>query len=255
MNLFQNQRKQRRLTRGTSLIEVLLTLVLVLALIGAAVISFNGTHAAAALREGAERFESLVQFARAEASLNGKKYRLVFTESTNETASASAALKVATLEVESDPIAEPGVFKKVTSTAVSNAELNNLVGVEAVKLPGARKNLSAPETAAALSEASTEGVAPDDELGCITFYPDGSSDSVEIILAPLDTEQKSRIALRISGVTGAISREFIDSASATDSSDEDELWDEAAAEPDSSGNLEEVPATGYNSQVSFAAQP
>jgi len=42
----------------------------------------------------------------------------------------------------------------------------------------------------------------------ITFYPDGSCDSAELILASLEPEPE-RIALRITGITGLISRRVI----------------------------------------------
>ena len=39
----------------------------------------------------------------------------------------------------------------------------------------------------------------------ITFYPDGSSDSAEIIVAARSTEEEQRMSVRLVGITGSIS--------------------------------------------------
>ncbi|MGV3771662.1 MAG: GspH/FimT family pseudopilin [Verrucomicrobiales bacterium] len=255
MKLSQNQLKSKRALLGTSLVEVLLTLVLVLALISSVVISFSGTHAATALKEGAERFESLIQFARAEASLTGKKYRLVFTDNTNAT--SGATLKVASLEVESNPATEPGIFTKVTSAAVANAELDELIGVEAVKVPGLKKTPTVGDAEAAV--ASEDDASSEDELNVITFYPDGSSDSVEIILAPQDGEEKSRMAVRLSGITGTVSREFLEmGGNDLEFSDEDPFWDEETTDGTNKALISAGSTSVDNSNssdFSFASNP
>lgn len=210
---FTQAQIQKQNCRGTSLVEVLLTLIIVLALVGTAVINFTGTHKAAALREGAERFESLIQYARAESSLTGKKYRIVFQEQTNTT--AGATLKCARLERESDPVKAPGVFEEVAQTGGWNlSELDELIGVQAVRPPGtlAKKPVNdLPATDSA--DDSDDETNPDADMASVTFYPDGSSDSAEIVLAPRDGEQKSRVALTISGVTGKISRAYMEESS------------------------------------------
>jgi hypothetical protein len=44
------------------------------------------------------------------------------------------------------------------------------------------------------------------ESPTITFYPDGSSDSARFVVSSQDTEDLRRMALELTGITGAIQR-------------------------------------------------
>ena len=58
---------------GFTLLEILLVLVLLLLLFGAAVFEFNSMGRGASLSGGADRLESLFRFARSEAERTGRK--------------------------------------------------------------------------------------------------------------------------------------------------------------------------------------
>jgi prepilin-type N-terminal cleavage/methylation domain-containing protein len=184
---------------GFTLIELLLTVVLLLLLAGAAVISFSTLLHSSELEEGVNQLEGLVRFARAHAANTGKKVQLTFQELTAEGVLAPMGAVQAVWEA--DPIAKPGEFVPLSEAVAMAASVNELLWVEEV-----RDAESAEATNSGTQEA-TEEVAYG--FGPITFYPDGSSDSAEIIVSTRSPEEARKVKLKISGVTGAIRRESI----------------------------------------------
>ena len=66
--------------RGYTLLELLLSVVLVLGLIGAVVFNFSSVSRQTSLDEGATQVEALFRFARAHAASTGKQVRVLFPE-------------------------------------------------------------------------------------------------------------------------------------------------------------------------------
>ena len=198
---------RRRAGDGFTLIELLLTLVLLLLLLGAVVINFTGLQSGVQLDEGAEQFESLIRYARAHAANTGCKVRLTFEEIIDE----DIAIPLGNVFVswEPEPLERPGEFHPLTELSPLTDSLLGLVEVEDVRPLGAQPSLPHPDP---LPEG--EGGVPA-SFAPITFYPDGSSDSAEIVLAARDLEDGRRLALRIIGTTGTVRRHILSEADAS----------------------------------------
>jgi len=179
--------------RGFTLVELLLTVVLLMLLAGAAVISFSTLLAGSELEEGGAQMEGLMRFARAHAANTGKKVQLVFEEQTAD--GLTVPLGNVRVVWESDPLSFPGQMAELNEAALMVQSVNNLVQVEDA-LP--TENPEAPE-----DEQEQLSFAP------VTFYPDGSSDSAEIILSSRAPEELRSVSIRITGITGAIRRTWV----------------------------------------------
>jgi Tfp pilus assembly protein FimT len=193
------------------LLELLLVVALVLMLTGALVFNFSTLLRGNQLQEGTNRLETLMRFARAQAANSGRKVQLVFSAESTNTPAASTGEVRATWEP--DPLRQPGCFSEMAEAQWHVQELNELVQVESVKLLDAstacptNATNNAPE--ADLEDEFAEA-GPVNPLSPITFYPDGSSDSAEIIVAPRSTEEEQqRMAVRLVGITGSISHQLL----------------------------------------------
>jgi Tfp pilus assembly protein FimT len=244
-----------------SLVELLLTLVLILCIAAASVFSYTALHRTANLDEGLDRFESLIRFAQAEAATTGRKVRLQFEAAPPEAAPAAqeesrAELREIRVTWEEDFLNAPGVFEQYTNKAWSEAMVNEIVGVEKVRSiqPDGAANVSeftpiGEEAALASTEiAETEDAQAETygtEFPSITFYPDGSCDSAEIVLASRNEEDHRRLEVRLSGILGSVSSRVV-------SVSEDEFADAF----DESGESSEMSTTPeYADDSSFTADP
>lgn len=215
-------------SRGFSLVEILLTLVLILCLAAAAVFSFTAIYRTANLDEGLDRMQALIRFAQAEAATTGRKVRLQFDGPTEEI-SPSAELRRIRVTWEPDYLAAPGVFQTYTNKAWSESMVNELVGVQKVRpLATSARAARPPVDPAVLPEESVEDSLDTDQFPAITFYPDGSCDSATIVLASLNAEDMRRLEVRISGILGTVSSRTV--ASTDEPLESDEASDQAAAD-------------------------
>ncbi len=223
---------KRTCSLGFTLIEVLLTMVLVLLLVSAAVFSFSSMQKGVELDEGAARFETLLRFARAEAANRGRKVQLIFPSLENSPAESDNSNSGLRLVWEPDPIGQPGVFQAVRGLPWQNGRLSEMIRIVSVEVPDAAPVASAvapgPDTDDPLAVPAASGqAAANDTSGLnmleglppITFYPDGSSDTARVVLGSMDPEDARRIAVQLDGITGAVRRELL----ATEEGD----WDEA----------------------------
>jgi prepilin-type N-terminal cleavage/methylation domain-containing protein len=264
--------------RGFSLVEVLLTLVLILCLAAASVFTFTAIYRSANLDEGYDRFQSLIRFAQAEAATTGRKVRLQFEPISSTTNSEDkSTLRNIKVTWESDLLNNPGVFQTYTNKSWSEDLVNELVGVEkvqpiqspAVAPPGtdSGSSVASSESAsladssdqASLASGTTSSTQSDDtasatsangsssDFPAITFYPDGSCDSADIILASRNSEDDRRVAVRLSGFLGSVSGRTV-SASEVNSDPTNDFFDDtpdeqqaaSAAESDSSPGQKEL---------------
>jgi type II secretory pathway pseudopilin PulG len=183
---------------GFTLIELLLTLVLLLLLLGSLVLNFTGLQTGVQLDEGGEQFESLIRYARAHAANTGCRVRLSFEEFIDE--DLTVPLGNVFVSWEPEPLQHPGEFLPLTELSPLIESLLGLVELNDVRALGAG---TTPKDPMEFSPADGEMPAG---FGPITFYPDGSSDSAEIILATRGSEDDRRLALRLIGITGTIKR-------------------------------------------------
>jgi prepilin-type N-terminal cleavage/methylation domain-containing protein len=210
-------------TRGFSLVELLLTLVLILCLAAAAVFSFTAIYRTANLDEGLDRLQALIRFAQAEAATSGRKVRLQFDQELASDLAPAGELRKIRVTWEPDYLTAPGVFQTHTNKMWSEEMVNELVGVETVKPLHLGNTLADQGTFHGSSEFF--GI---EDFPTITFYPDGSCDSAEIVLASLNTDDARRLAVRISGILGTVSSRTV--ASTEESLEFDEFSDQAATE-------------------------
>lgn len=190
--------------------------MLLLCLAAASVFSYTALHRTANLDEGFDRLTSLIRFAQAEAATTGRKVRLEFDPS-----GADSELDLRKIRVtwEADMLAAPGVFQDYTNKAWSEDLVNELVGIEKVA-PIQSPNtdpLASPQPGQA---APDFGLTPDEEFflqdfPAITFYPDGSCDSAELVLASRNVEDDRRLAVRLSGLLGSVTSRSVSKQDAT----------------------------------------
>jgi Tfp pilus assembly protein FimT len=220
---------------GFSLVELLLTMVLILCLAAASVFTFTAIYRSSNLDEGADRFQSLIRFAQAEAATTGRKVRLEFVPATPIEANAETELRNIKVMWESDLLNAPGVFEEYTNKAWSEEIVNELVGVRKVKTAESTEESALVENA--VEDASETGEASglqDEEFPSITFYPDGSCDSADIVLASRNPDDERRLEVRLSGILGSVSTRTVsvdedpftdDETSGATNTEDDELFE------------------------------
>lgn len=192
---------------GFTLVELLLAVGLVLLLLSAVVFNFSGLQRGASLDEGANQIEALLRFARAHAANSGRQVQITFEEDIGD----GLFIPLGNLSVvwEPDPIGRPGYFEPVTELQEYVNRITDLVSIEGVRLVENGRFEPELTDAAAAPEPSAEGDSALALFPPIGFFPDGSSDSAEIIAASRSDEDARRIAVRIQGITGSIRRQLI----------------------------------------------
>jgi len=80
---------------------------------------------------------------------------------------------------------------------------------------------------------------PAEEFPSITFYPDGSCDSAEIVLASRNSDDERLMAVRLSGILGSVSSHAV----SKDSSEEVESSDN---QPSDSSTQSEAPEHNFS---------
>ena len=194
---------------GFSLVELLLTLVLILCLAAASVFTFTAIYQTANLDEGSDRFQTLVRFAQAEAATTGRKVRLQFVPSEATPVEANSELRAIKVTWESDLLNAPGVFEEYTNKSWSEEIVNELVGVTKVEPMSTNGDpMPTQEVPGADSGDSAELTSVDD-FPAITFYPDGTSDSAEVVLASRNSDDDRRCAVRLGGMLGTVTTRTI----------------------------------------------
>ena len=179
---------------GFTLLEMVLAMVLVVLLASLAVGGLLGTLESTRTKEHASRIASLLRAARAEAANSACRLRLSFDPETTQPL----------LGIERDPLGDPGVFEPVDNWWVRLASLDSGVRVLLCERTGASDFVEVG--------TETTGAADDEEpeLAEVTFYPDGSSDSVRIVLGNDDEDRPWRVEVTLNGVDGSIKTRRID---------------------------------------------
>lgn len=203
---------------GFTLVELVLTVALLLLIAGAVGYSFNSARRGAQLEEGAGQLESLFRFARAQAASTGRRVQVSFAEESAVGATnATAGLPRVQVQWEPDPLAQPGKFVPLADAVPFTDQLNDLVQFRPAAAPepggGAGTNqtvfAAAPgETPASMAGATAEAASPTVPPP-VVFYPDGSSESAEVILMSLDGDDLRRLHLSLSGLTGTVRRKWL----------------------------------------------
>lgn len=240
--------------------ELLLTLVLILCLAAASVFSYTALHRSASLDEGLDRLESLIRFAQAEAATTGCKVRLQFEPVRDEVESGQGELRKIKVTWEPDFLNSPGVFQEYTNKAWSEEIVNEVVGVAQVRPIGT----ASPQVVTAASTVETEEPVEVDEgseaefemeFPGITFYPDGSCDSAELILASRNPEDARRVEVTLSGILGSVSSRMMSSASTEEGDDflDEEIEEDYMPEEYMEDHFMDDAGTDFSSDSSYGA--
>jgi type II secretory pathway pseudopilin PulG len=219
---------------GFTLVELTLTVGLILGLAGVVIVNFGSLNRTARLEEGATQVESLLRYARAQAASTGKQVRLVFGEGASQGGAGLAATNstVTTTNAglqalwEPDPVGAPGKFETLQGATMLVDQVNDLVRVCGVGQPGTYANEVASggfTSMSSLTNASSNLQPDAKDQGAVAApptvicYPDGSSDSAEIVLSPLDDEDARLAVVTLSGTTGSLRHRIVLVASAAGS--------------------------------------
>jgi prepilin-type N-terminal cleavage/methylation domain-containing protein len=201
-------------SRGFTLIELLLVLVLILLLMGAAVFSFSSVQRSARLDEGSGQLDSLLLFLKAHASYTGCRVELRFSDSSvSGTSSGDRSIQALW---EPDPLAGPGVLIPLAEAQPYILALMDNIHIEHLNEP----EPSLDEEALFVGSADTSSqrlVDTDDHMAPVvpmSFYPDGSSDSVDLRLTSTEAEDVRQLAVRWEGLTGTLRKRWIASEEA-----------------------------------------
>jgi type II secretory pathway pseudopilin PulG len=262
----------RNSARAFSLVELLLTLVLVMGLLASSVMYFTGAFTRSGLDEGAEQFVTLVRYAQAEAANSGRKVRLTFElddsldggggqasptrasvpDPAGEGAGSGwgSSLRRIVVEWEPDALQRPGTFEVIPRKVWADPAINELIGVEGMRSllepqsPGAGGQTDAGSGDSVVrslgdsafdvgsddnglwtedSLAWESSGMPDDEEVMVTsnavevtpslhmtFYPDGTCDPFEVVIASRRDSDARRVAVRIHGSLGRVSKEVME---------------------------------------------
>jgi len=180
--------------RGFTLLEIVLALVLVALLAGVMVLNLPGLAGGRRLEQTAERFQTALRLARADAANRGRRLRLTFGDETGAPA----------VSWEPDPLEAPGEFVDY-STRCTWRHLLEAEGVwiQRCVYTGAsayRYVLDATGTGDTVSES---------DLATLTFEPDGSCDSAVLHLV-LAEDPEGRVArIELGGITGRVTAEVL----------------------------------------------
>jgi prepilin-type N-terminal cleavage/methylation domain-containing protein len=173
---------------GFTLVEIVLVLSLILLLTGVAALTMGGWKHSMDLEEGSQSLVTGLKMARADAANMGKRLRLVFDPDSGQ----------GSLQWESDPLANPGVFTDY-ATCTWKAFLEN------PDVQVKRCDFTGSSTWRTLMADSTTGQSNDQPtLAPITFEPDGSSDSVRIEMVPADPAATQHAVIELEGMIGRV---------------------------------------------------
>lgn len=271
--------------RGFTLIELLLVVVVLMIFMASAVFYMSPALKGIRLEEGANRFESLLKFASAEAAQSGKRVIIKFV-STNDV--SGQVVYVPKVAIENDPIGNPGVFLDLPEVSWMDKEIEDLVQVTRVTLEGQTEqsdmeedekadeipsfreqilsgeseNTDTNEVVLAEKEnyfailgdvqdgtnsfqstnqvtdtLDTEDVSElESEEKSIIFYPDGSSETIEIEMISCDEEDTRKVIISLNGVTGLIEKKIYktsegeDEQASEEEDNEEELLEDVSDE-------------------------
>ncbi len=213
--------RQVKSSAAFTLVELLLTVGLMLGLVGAVVINFGSLDRHARLEEGASHLETLFRYARAQAGNTGRQVRIVFDSSPPSEAGATTSTNqdqtdsTSGVQIlwEANPLAAPGKFELLPGAELLIDQVNELVSVREVRQP--RANLPESNNRKQQVQPNPSQVPPSVEsqlmdgaptgTQTLTCYPDGSSDSVEVVVGSANGEDKRLAVVTLSGLTGASS--------------------------------------------------
>jgi prepilin-type N-terminal cleavage/methylation domain-containing protein len=205
-------RRSRPTQAGFTLVELVLTVTLILLLAGAAVLNFGSFQRGAQLDEGLGQLEYLFRLARASAASSGRRVQITFGgETQTPTTNASPTAEGIQVRWEPDPLIAPGTFHPLAEAAPLVERLNELIQIRPLPFPESAPTFNAsedfPSDLSQLQPPSDAGVSTN--VPALRFYPDGSSDPADFLVASLDPEDGRLVRVRLSGLVGTVRRQWL----------------------------------------------
>lgn len=198
-----------RPSRGFTVLELLLVLAVISTLVGLVIPSFYGSFRAEALPTSARDLRALVYQIRAQAMMEGMRFRVRFPRE-DELVDQPQRLGQPLVERESKPIEAPGVYEPVRAFWARDPVLREsiqCIGLE-LGMPRVSEELDELEEAPEFGEEGEELEIEDVRL---IFEPDGSSEWATFRLAWLrtpdekeDPETAPQLNVMIDGRTGQV---------------------------------------------------
>lgn len=178
---------------GFTLVEVVVTIALLVVLAGVGALSFTNWFSSERLPAAANRVESLLRLARAEAAARGKRVRLEFRQD------AASASPRATFTWEPEPLAEPGQYVPFTAaswTADLGEDLARFTRCE--RTGDSALNMA---TFGGGAEVTSSDGRP---LQSVTFQPDGTCDSAVIELVSGEDSDLRTAVITLDSASGEV---------------------------------------------------
>jgi prepilin-type N-terminal cleavage/methylation domain-containing protein len=184
---------KRAQARGYTLLELLIVIGILAVLAGMATRTVLSDWFQAQLPESAQRMRSLLHLVRANAMLEGRRYRVRFPRPDEIDGAGDSRQPL--VEVERDPLREPEIFTPVLASWAQEATLERSVRCVQVRLgkPTVEQLLGeaavdeAEELAEEVDEAFEEESFEDD-FPPLVFEPDGTSEWATFVLTDAPEE-------------------------------------------------------------------
>ncbi len=198
----------------------MLTVALMLLLASAVILSFGALDRHSRLEEGASQVETLFRYARAQSANTGRQVKIAFLSEKPVTTGAASQtnqlLSVASTNLwvqvlwEPDPVGAPGRFESLPGAEMLVEQVNDLVKVQTVGQPGQVSinggtfEMPEPPLLAAAGETNALSLADavTKSAPALTCYPDGSSDSMDILLSVANGDDQRLALVTLSGLSG-----------------------------------------------------
>ncbi len=203
-------RRSRPTQAGFTLVELVLVVTLMLLLAGAAVLNFGSFQRGAQLDEGVGQLEYLFRLARASASSSGRLVRVTFGgESQPAGTNAPGAADGIQVTCEPDPLQAPGAFRPLAEAVPLVERLNGLIQIHPVPGQETGFGMMSPDSATNAPPGMVMEAMASTNVPAIRFYPDGSSDTADFLVASLDSEDTRQVRIRLSGLVGTVRRQWL----------------------------------------------
>jgi prepilin-type N-terminal cleavage/methylation domain-containing protein len=180
----------RKPNSGFTLVEILLVLAVLVTLGSAMAVSVGVYSHRQDLSGAGEQFATALRMARAESARLGRRLRIDFD-------SASTDEPYPTVLYEPDPLTQPATFVPLERSWVKK------FADERIRVLVSLRSEPRYDDAIATIDPATGEV-----LHSIDFQPDGSADSAQIVLAPVDEEDGRRVLVTLAAPAGRITAQL-----------------------------------------------
>ncbi|MCC5828005.1 MAG: hypothetical protein JJU36_01030 [Phycisphaeraceae bacterium] len=174
-----------------TMIEIILVVAILSLLVGMMVLNVGNLLGSGDLDEGAQQAMSLLESARAEAGLRGRRIRMDF-----EPAEGHGDLMRVRVSIEKHPVSAPGEFEPLEATWTRFMD-DDVVMVHSITLV---EQSRLKHLVGRRSRMTDDDQPP--EIPSLDFYPDRTSDSAVLILVQPDHPESEAAVIEIDWLTG-----------------------------------------------------